>query len=167
MDVVVQWKAPEAVSTFVQRAGRAARNPSKTGLAVLLVEKSAYNPNVSNRGQKSTQTKKEIQKYAIAHGVNRGNRTKALDYLADRTIELEIERDDPKEGLSALIQTTVCRRNVLKDVYGNLNGTHSLTLGSEQCNSKPVAQQRQSMQIAAAICATPHCLTVLDQVLQR
>jgi superfamily II DNA/RNA helicase len=41
---VVQWKLPSSVSSFVQRAGRAARGYGRTGLAVcvLLVEKSAY-----------------------------------------------------------------------------------------------------------------------------
>jgi hypothetical protein len=132
VDVVVQWKAPEAVSTFVQRARHAARNPNKNGLAVLLVEKSAYNLNVSSKSQKSTQTKKEIKEYAIAHRVNRGNHTKTSDYLPNRTSELEIETEDPKEGLSALVQTTVCQRKVLKDVYGNMNGTQTLTLRSKE-----------------------------------
>ncbi|EDR03125.1 uncharacterized protein LACBIDRAFT_307604 [Laccaria bicolor S238N-H82] len=42
IDVIVQWKLPSSVSSFIQRAGRAARGPG-SGLAVLLVEKSAYN----------------------------------------------------------------------------------------------------------------------------
>ncbi|PPQ70400.1 hypothetical protein CVT24_013138, partial [Panaeolus cyanescens] len=42
VDVVVQWKLPQTLSAFVQRAGRAARSPSQSGLAVLLVERVAY-----------------------------------------------------------------------------------------------------------------------------
>jgi len=42
IDVVVQWKLTTTVSAFVQRAGRAARAVGRTGLAVLLVEKSIY-----------------------------------------------------------------------------------------------------------------------------
>ncbi|TFK65151.1 P-loop containing nucleoside triphosphate hydrolase protein [Pluteus cervinus] len=47
IDIVVQWKMPTSVSSFVQRAGRAARAPNRVGLAVLLVEKSAYEVDLS------------------------------------------------------------------------------------------------------------------------
>jgi len=43
----VQWKLPASVSTFVQRAGRAGRGPGCRGLAVLLVEKSTYEADLS------------------------------------------------------------------------------------------------------------------------
>ncbi|KAJ2916958.1 hypothetical protein MD484_g3436, partial [Candolleomyces efflorescens] len=39
IDVVVQWKLPSSVSSWVQRAGRAARDPDRKGMAVLLVER--------------------------------------------------------------------------------------------------------------------------------
>ncbi|KAE9382775.1 P-loop containing nucleoside triphosphate hydrolase protein, partial [Gymnopus androsaceus JB14] len=42
VDIVVQWKLPGTLSMFIQRAGRAARAQNRKGLAVLLVEKSAY-----------------------------------------------------------------------------------------------------------------------------
>ncbi|KAF9058840.1 P-loop containing nucleoside triphosphate hydrolase protein [Rhodocollybia butyracea] len=42
IDVVVQWKLPGTLSMFIQRAGRAARARGRKGLAVLLVERSAY-----------------------------------------------------------------------------------------------------------------------------
>ncbi|KAI0772184.1 P-loop containing nucleoside triphosphate hydrolase protein [Irpex lacteus] len=42
VDVVVQWKLPATLSNFIQRAGRAARDRRRRGLAVLLVEPSAY-----------------------------------------------------------------------------------------------------------------------------
>ncbi|EJD36808.1 P-loop containing nucleoside triphosphate hydrolase protein [Auricularia subglabra TFB-10046 SS5] len=42
IEVVVQWKLPKKLSMFVQRAGRAARRPGMAGLAVLLVEPTAY-----------------------------------------------------------------------------------------------------------------------------
>ncbi|EAU89052.2 hypothetical protein CC1G_10021 [Coprinopsis cinerea okayama7 len=95
VEVVVQWKMPDSISTFVQRAGRAARSPHLRGLAVLLVEKSAYNVNLDEippsrenpasstqtpqpNGAQTTHTatdkrkKKEVQQYASACGVNRG-----------------------------------------------------------------------------------------------
>ncbi|KAJ7643852.1 P-loop containing nucleoside triphosphate hydrolase protein [Roridomyces roridus] len=40
--LVVQWKLPQNLSSWVQRAGRAARGPRKEGLAVMIVEKSAF-----------------------------------------------------------------------------------------------------------------------------
>ncbi|KZT69352.1 P-loop containing nucleoside triphosphate hydrolase protein, partial [Daedalea quercina L-15889] len=42
IDVVVQWKLPTTFSNFIQRAGRVARGPGRRGLAVLIVERSAY-----------------------------------------------------------------------------------------------------------------------------
>ena len=41
--MVVQWKLPEKFSSFIQRAGRAARDHTRVGVAILLVEPSAYN----------------------------------------------------------------------------------------------------------------------------
>ncbi|KAI0350724.1 P-loop containing nucleoside triphosphate hydrolase protein, partial [Trametes cingulata] len=40
IDRVIQWKLPATMSNFIQRAGRAARGKNRTGVAVLLVEKS-------------------------------------------------------------------------------------------------------------------------------
>ncbi|KIM45740.1 hypothetical protein M413DRAFT_430484 [Hebeloma cylindrosporum] len=42
VEVVVQWKTPRDLSSWVQRAGRAARGPGRQGLAVMIVEKSAF-----------------------------------------------------------------------------------------------------------------------------
>ncbi|KAH9912363.1 P-loop containing nucleoside triphosphate hydrolase protein [Fomitopsis serialis] len=42
IDIVVQWKLPSTFSNFIQRAGRVARGRGRTGLAVLIVERSAY-----------------------------------------------------------------------------------------------------------------------------
>ena len=41
----MQWKAPTSTSAWVQRAGQAARAPGCEGLAVLLVEKAAFETN--------------------------------------------------------------------------------------------------------------------------
>ncbi len=53
IDLVVQWKLPSSVSVFVQQAGRAARGAGRTGLAVLLVEPSAYAVNLEELAAKS------------------------------------------------------------------------------------------------------------------
>ncbi|KAI0041674.1 P-loop containing nucleoside triphosphate hydrolase protein, partial [Auriscalpium vulgare] len=48
IDVVVQWKTPPTLSAWVQRAGRAARGPGRQGLAIMLVERSAFEVDPSN-----------------------------------------------------------------------------------------------------------------------
>ncbi|KAF8169336.1 P-loop containing nucleoside triphosphate hydrolase protein [Mycena galopus ATCC 62051] len=100
IDLVVQWKLPGSVSIFVQRAGRVARGPGRSGLAVLLVEQSAYGIDVAeeivektaparvkrnkgkgkakaNQGAESEAAKKwQAQKqkaHAKTQGVNRGS----------------------------------------------------------------------------------------------
>jgi superfamily II DNA/RNA helicase len=47
VDIVIQWKAPTNISSWVQRAGRAARAPGRQGLAVMIVEKSIFELNVN------------------------------------------------------------------------------------------------------------------------
>jgi hypothetical protein len=42
INIIVQWKLPAKLSSFIQRAGHAARGPNTVGLAVLLVEPTAY-----------------------------------------------------------------------------------------------------------------------------
>ncbi|KAI0072890.1 P-loop containing nucleoside triphosphate hydrolase protein [Panus rudis PR-1116 ss-1] len=42
IDIVIQWQLPATLSNWVQRAGRAARGYGRKGLAILLVEPSAY-----------------------------------------------------------------------------------------------------------------------------
>ena len=46
IDLVVQWKLPETLLAFVQRAGHAARARDRTRLAVLLAESSAFEVNL-------------------------------------------------------------------------------------------------------------------------
>lgn len=78
VDIVVQWKLPALLSLFVQRGGCAARASGRTGLAVLLVEKSAYatfvedqetnEPGVAKPKQVK-QTKTERKNHALQNGV--------------------------------------------------------------------------------------------------
>ncbi|KAJ7237511.1 P-loop containing nucleoside triphosphate hydrolase protein [Mycena rebaudengoi] len=42
VELVVQWKTPKTLSSWIQRAGRAARKGGTEGLAVMIVEKSAF-----------------------------------------------------------------------------------------------------------------------------
>jgi len=130
---VVQWKLPSSVSSFVQRAGRAARGYGRTGLAVLLVEKSAYDvdltePQDDQKGKPKTKKanvrertnypKSKDKNYAANHGVLRGAFGGASDEICTK-IEVVLDRLSIDEGLHTLVQTMNCRRKVLTEIYGN------------------------------------------------
>ncbi|KAJ6472905.1 P-loop containing nucleoside triphosphate hydrolase protein [Mycena vitilis] len=113
IELVVQWKLPGSVSIFVQRAGRAGRRRGSTGLAVLLVEPSAYG--VDRRAQKQ-------KAHAKARGVQRGS----VGGKHDAIFVLDTPRLDPEaadEGLHVLVQTGTCRRGVLRMIYNNREST--------------------------------------------
>jgi len=133
IDIVVQWKLPSTVSSFVQRAGRVARGYGGSGLAVLLVEKSAYDVDITaaaNQAKKSTTKRKgnvheatkypksKDKTYAISHGVLRGAFGGASDGIPVH-IEVPLDLLSLDEGLYTLVQTTECRRKVLQMIYGN------------------------------------------------
>ncbi|KAF8162230.1 P-loop containing nucleoside triphosphate hydrolase protein [Pholiota molesta] len=133
IDVVVQWKLPSTVSSFVQRAGRAARGTGRTGLAVLLVEKSAYDLELidgldQNNGatrkkkghvrESTTYMKSKDKNYGVNHGVLRGAFGGATDSFPAQ-IDVPLDRFSMDEGLHSLVQTTTCRRRVLMAIYGN------------------------------------------------
>lgn len=146
VDIVVQWKLPKTFSNFIQRAGRAARASSRTGTAVLLVERTAYSqaqdsdavpvgdPGKTQSGKASqgkgkgkgkgkvstrktrTGTRSAGKEYARAHGIERGG-TKKLDSV-DRSQEpLKADPDADDEGLLAFVQTTACRRRLWASVF--------------------------------------------------
>ncbi|KAF4610293.1 hypothetical protein D9613_010675 [Agrocybe pediades] len=134
IDVVVQWKLPSCVSAFVQRAGRAARDPSRAGLAVLLVEKSVFDVNITQvdreEGDKNTPATKRKgvrqslahskapKGYAVRHGVQRGaHHGLSDDNLLNAAVPLDSK--SPDEGLYSLVQTGKCRREVLGEIYDN------------------------------------------------
>lgn len=131
IDIVVQWKLTTTVSSFVQRAGRVARAAGRTGLAVLLVEKSVYDADLDkphqddqrSKGKKYTQqstsyTKSKSKDYAIKRGVLRG----AYGGLSDEVavgIEVPVDVSASDEGAHSLVQSTTCRRGVLTTIYRN------------------------------------------------
>jgi hypothetical protein len=145
VDVVVQWKAPTSTSSWVQRAARAARAPGHYGLAVLLVEKTAFETNPTatvpdkpavngqgSRGQRgrrgqgrgrgagrgSGRGAKRGASYAVLHGQKRGTRTGTHDTVTVQD-EPPLSDEAPAEGLFVFIQTTVCRRRVLEKIFKN------------------------------------------------
>ncbi|PPQ92834.1 hypothetical protein CVT25_004322 [Psilocybe cyanescens] len=77
VDIVVQWKVAETLSSWVQRAGRAARGHGRQGLSVMIVEKAAFEiiafPSLSIDPSLSSTT----QDTAESRGIGRG-RVRAL-----------------------------------------------------------------------------------------
>ncbi|KII85582.1 hypothetical protein PLICRDRAFT_178633 [Plicaturopsis crispa FD-325 SS-3] len=141
IDVVVQWKMPGSVSTFVQRAGRAGRGAGTKGLAVLLVEQSVYGvdpaeikhvPPAGGKGKKqkgktgtepvsASDAKKRAaakKARAVARGAKRGSRDGTDDDKYTRDAP-PLQADAVDEGLAVLAQTGFCRRAVLTEVYAN------------------------------------------------
>ncbi|KAL1717570.1 P-loop containing nucleoside triphosphate hydrolase protein [Schizophyllum commune] len=134
IDVVVQWKLTSSLSSFVQRAGRAARGRDRVGLAVLLVEPSAFlvdllQPTTSmdtaissgkgkKHGRKGQKHGKRTKKVAIARGLFRG----AADAKHDAVFVREqppLDWASDNENLLVFVQTGVCRRAVLTEIYKN------------------------------------------------
>jgi superfamily II DNA helicase RecQ len=126
IDVVVQWKLPASMSIFIQRAGRAGRARGSQGLAILLVEPSAYavdlveasEKNGEGRGKKKATEKekesdaqkrqkaKKRKAHANARGVRRGAAGGKHDaiFIVD-TPPLDPEAED--RGLLVFFQTGV------------------------------------------------------------
>ncbi|KAJ7768939.1 P-loop containing nucleoside triphosphate hydrolase protein [Mycena metata] len=138
IDVVVQWKLPASISLFVQRAGRAARADGRTGLAILLVEPSAYGIDLAEgiaaktsggkgkkKGEKEKETNaekrekaKKKKEHAKLRGVQRGGAGGKHDTIfVVETPALDPEAQD--EGLLVFVQTMKCRCTVLTEIYNN------------------------------------------------
>jgi superfamily II DNA/RNA helicase len=134
---VVQWKLPASTSTFVQRAGRAGRRSGSTGLAVLLVEQSAYTVQVekdvasevaagkpakggkgAKKNSKTELKGKQRKEFAEARGSRRGDASGQHDTIILKE-QPPIDEDAMDEGLFVLVQTGICRRKVLTEVFGN------------------------------------------------
>ncbi|KAI0061981.1 P-loop containing nucleoside triphosphate hydrolase protein [Artomyces pyxidatus] len=110
IDIVVQWKLPEKLSSFVQRAGRVARGPGRTGVAILLVEPAAYSVLVpeSLPEQESSGSKKAGRK---------GKKRSVRGVKKKKTKE---EKEYPRHHRMYLfLQATTCRREVLREVFEN------------------------------------------------
>ncbi|KAL1754249.1 P-loop containing nucleoside triphosphate hydrolase protein [Schizophyllum commune] len=129
IEFVIQYKLPASSSALKQRLGRAGRAlPAAFG--ILLVEKSAYDKVIATRADSdiiasgSPQAPKlsgdDLKEYAGAHGVHRGSESGCTDELPPSTWrQLPIAEDDTTEGLYHLVQTTDCRRKILKTVFEN------------------------------------------------
>lgn len=133
--MVVQWRLPEKFSSFIQRAGRAARGQDRTGVAVLLAESSAYSVDLLSSASNGQTSKKKRgarqskapsapgrklpKNYAKLHGKARGNRVGDDVLPVDEAAPPVVESDTANEGLHHFVQSTTCRREVLQTIYCN------------------------------------------------
>ncbi|KAJ6590767.1 hypothetical protein B0H10DRAFT_2332053, partial [Mycena sp. CBHHK59/15] len=177
IELVVQWKAPQNLSSWVQRAGRAARGAGTVGMAIMLVENSTFE--VSPLGAGSTDNpaptapargrgrgrgrgiggrggqgrhggKKQGKDYAESHDLKRGwfrGVNDTVETLDDS--DVEIPADGLAEGLYALIQATICRRVILSRVFKNEAPTVPKETCCDICNPKLFDHVRPSKPIRA------------------
>jgi hypothetical protein len=104
-----------------------------SGLAVLLVEKSAYDVDLTeairvnqmkskkrkgNVREATKHPKSKDKTYAVKHGVLHGAFGGAYDTIPAQ-IEVPLDLLSLDEGLHTLVQTTECRRKVLMMIYAN------------------------------------------------
>ena len=62
IEIVVQWKLPDKLSSFIQHTGWAARGPNTKGLTILLCKPAAYSVSLSQTPMahgRTTRTKKK------------------------------------------------------------------------------------------------------------
>ncbi|KAL1658031.1 P-loop containing nucleoside triphosphate hydrolase protein [Schizophyllum commune] len=157
IEVVVQWKLPGKLSNFVQRAGRAARDPNIRGLAVLLVEPTAYSVDLlagvdvevamaekaekggkGGKGGKRRHRRKPRRKvvkgkeYANLRGRQRGARSGKKDDFPPGDVEqCSPKHDDEAEGLYHVVQSRTCRREV---IVGMFDSVKTVLPGVECCD---------------------------------
>lgn len=148
----MQWKLPAKFSHFIQRAGRAARGRGRTGLAVLLVERTAYTINIcttpnatklsrkvkvngSSKPKKSAAEIKRGKQYAVAHGLKRGG-TDGYDAVP-RGEQPQLKEEIEDKGLLAFVQSTTCRRIVWAKAFNNDPTALGMSLAIMICNVSP------------------------------
>ncbi|KAF8174075.1 P-loop containing nucleoside triphosphate hydrolase protein [Pholiota molesta] len=174
IDIVVQWKVPDTLSSWVQRAGRAARGIGRQGLAVMIVEKPAfeiaafpqqldphhsqgrgrgrgrgrgYGAALQGHAHGHVAVSKHGVEYAIAHGLKRGMSGGKHDEklsLDETHISSDMLRNAKGEGIYLYIQTTHCRRQVLHTVFENTPSNIDPLLCCDLCNAKLFNQVRPS-----------------------
>ncbi|KAJ6543187.1 P-loop containing nucleoside triphosphate hydrolase protein, partial [Mycena sp. CBHHK59/15] len=180
VDIVVQWKAPKNMSFWVQRAGRAARGRDREGLAVMLVERTAFEVNSTGIDSNAKPVEASIRGRVGARGAGgrgsrggRGGRGRACggaklgkDYAVlhgqkrgsygskDDTIirqsEPDIPNDAPGEGLYIYIQSTTCRAAVQATIFGNMDLCRDPANCCDLCNKQLFDRTRPSKPVPAA-----------------
>ncbi|KAJ7123804.1 hypothetical protein C8R43DRAFT_1135855 [Mycena crocata] len=133
IEIVIQWKLPKDLSSWIQRAGRAARAAGTYGVAIMIVEKSSFEhlplvvEEAGGEGDEAEAVEavwgeggaKQGKDHAASHGQQRGwHRGGASDEITPLQ-ELDVPQDAPLEGIYALIQATTCRRVILARIFEN------------------------------------------------
>ncbi|KAJ7330376.1 P-loop containing nucleoside triphosphate hydrolase protein [Mycena albidolilacea] len=149
IQLVVQWKAPKNLLSWIQRAGQAVRRPGTVGMAVMLVEKSAYKTSLlSSKNSGNTDTSVLVAPWGRRHGRGRGRgghggneqrgglkpgkgyteshglkcgwyRRAHNNIEALDDARVEVPQDVPAKGLYVLIQATIYRRIILTQIFKN------------------------------------------------
>ncbi|KEP47851.1 putative P-loop nucleoside triphosphate hydrolase, partial [Rhizoctonia solani 123E] len=134
ISIVVQWKLTDTFSAFIQRAGRAVRNPDLKGVAILIAEPGAYRIDPTFPADTPTETEKapraprrqgaRNKPGAVVTGSQAGpiptaKRIENKGFKSNTPAAPELREDSPGEGIYAFVQTTLCRRKIWDDVYGN------------------------------------------------
>ncbi|KAI0083575.1 P-loop containing nucleoside triphosphate hydrolase protein [Irpex rosettiformis] len=153
IQVVVQWKLPSTLSNFIQRAGRAARGQDREGLAVLLVEPSAYAIVLMSTDAKAlavqtrkakvkrTATEKALSKeWALTHGVKRGGHEGDDSIPIGQMPVLDVCADD--EGLLAFVQSVTCRRKLWGEIFECIQVPISTVPCCDICSPELLQQTR-------------------------
>lgn len=117
---MVQWRVV-TLSTLVQRWGRAARGPGRTGLAVLLVEPAAYTYNPTEPGQKEPDQKQSKSKSQSPKGRNSLKEPLRKGGFQSMVpgAQPELHDNSPYEGTLAMVQTKGCHRKIWTEVFQN------------------------------------------------
>ncbi|OCH84388.1 hypothetical protein OBBRIDRAFT_808273 [Obba rivulosa] len=130
------WKLPAIFSNFVQRAGHAGRGRGCTGLAVLLVECSAYLTDLSTCHERSTPATNSIKgkrrsklrakapkDYAKMCELNHRS-SRQVDTIHLLSSQPLIDSEATNKGLLAFVQTMKCRRKVWGAVFESSSEDH-------------------------------------------
>ncbi|KAJ7486592.1 P-loop containing nucleoside triphosphate hydrolase protein [Mycena latifolia] len=178
VDIVVQWKAPKNMSSWIQRAGRAARGRGREGLAVMIVERTAFEANPTgiqetnldpgdapSRGRGAARGgrgrgrgragrgrgrggAKLGKDHAVLHGQKRGSYGGKNDSVVCQP-EPEITNDAPGEGLYIYIQSTTCRAAVQATIFGNKTLRRDPAKCCDLCNKQLFDRTRPAKPVAA------------------
>ncbi|KAJ7273824.1 P-loop containing nucleoside triphosphate hydrolase protein [Mycena rebaudengoi] len=148
VDIVVQWKAPANMSAWIQRAGRAARGRGREGLAVMLVEKTAFEK-LEVAGWLAEDVR--VVEVVAEEGEGAGEQS-ILKITQCFMPEPLIPEDAPGEALYIYIQATTCRRAVQATIFQNKKPAVGAEKCCDICNpslfdrtrpSKPIPTPRQ------------------------
>ena len=146
---MIQWKLPQTLSHWIQRAGRVVRDQEMEGTAILIVERGAYRIDLfSSEIQASRRTTVKGSTKGSSRGGKTGSlgaegepegraagSTKTRSYAVDHGInrggsdkadsvpvgkQPPLDRQALDEGLLVYVQSTTCRRAVQADAYANM-----------------------------------------------